>query len=239
MPLSRKILANKARKTAQNLGFDSFKGSKGYIHNFIKRNNIVPRSVTGSGQLVPHDASAQAMSFISDLGETMRVLGIKPRQGRCGIMDETPMWWSMARKKTLAKVGTKIIPVKTSGHDRKRYSVILAGFDNKEKALPGVIFKGLKKVPAEVRYLTDCFVGVASGGSMTPEVLKLWLRKVWAKRPTKDFFRSPNILGWDMHYSHLDQEVVDTLQTVCLEHNLQVCAWWDDLYYGRSRHPLE
>ena len=49
---------------------------------------------------------------------------------------------------------------------------------------------------------------------MTPDVLQLWIRAVWAKRPTSDFFRSPNILGCDMHYSHLDEEVVDTLKTV-------------------------
>ena len=214
LPLSRKILSKQAKRIAQDLGLENFKASSGYVDKFIKRNAIVPRSVTGSGQLIPHDAYAQAMGFITDLGETQRALNIQPRQGRNGMMDETPMWWSMARKKTLAKVGTKIIPMKSSGHDRKRYSVILAGFDNNEKALPGVIFKGLKKVPAEVRDRKDCFVGVAPGGSMTPDVLKLWLRKMWAKRPTTHFFRSPNILGWDMHYSHLDEDVVDTLKTV-------------------------
>ena len=119
-----------------------------------------------------------------------------------------------SQKKTLAKIGTKIVPCKSSGHDRKRYSVVLCGFDNQQKAIPGIIFKNLKKVPAEVRDRKDCFVAVAPGGSMTPHVLKLWVRKVWAKRPTADMFRAPNILGWDMHYSHLDEEVTDTLKTV-------------------------
>ena len=82
--------------------------------------------------------------------------------------------------------------------DKKRYSVILCGFDNNEKALPGVIFKGLKRVPKEVRGRKDCFVAVAPGGSMTPDVLKLWIRAVWAKRPTSDVFGSLNILGWDI-----------------------------------------
>ena len=119
-----KILSKKATQIAQELGFETFKGSGGFIANFIKRNDIVPRSVTGSGQLIPHDAYAQAMGFISDLGETQRLLRIKPRQGHNGVMDETPMWWSMARKKTLSKVGTKIIPMKSTGHDKKRYSVL-------------------------------------------------------------------------------------------------------------------
>ena len=68
--------------------------------------------------------------------------------------------------------------MKSTGHDKKRYSVILCGFDNNEKALPGVIFKGLKKVPKEVRGRKDCFVAVAPGGSMTPDVLKLWIQAI-------------------------------------------------------------
>ena len=207
-------MPRQARVIANDFGFVNFKGSSGYIDKFLKRNDIVPRSITGSGQLIPHDAYGQAMGFISDVGSTMLELKIKPRQGRCGMMDETPMWWSMARKKTLAKIGTKIVPCKSSGHDRKRYSVVLCGFNNQQKAIPGIIFKNLKKVPAEVRDRKDCFVAVAPGGSMTPHVLKLWVRKVWAKRPTADMFRAPNILGWDMHYSHLDEEVTDTLKTV-------------------------
>ena len=42
MPLSRNILSKKARAIAIDLGFDSFKGSKGYIDKFVKRNDIVP-----------------------------------------------------------------------------------------------------------------------------------------------------------------------------------------------------
>ena len=148
-------------------------------------------------------------------------------------MDETPLGWSMARKKTLARKGTKIVACKSSGHDKKRYSVVLCGFDDNQKAIPAIIFKGLKKVPAEVRNRKDCFVAVAPGGSMTPEVLRLWVQKVWAKRPTKTFIREPNILGWDMHYSHLDEEVVDTLRTVSNSHCKYVpgglvdpCASW-------------
>ena len=58
-------------------------------------------------------------------------------------------------------VGTKIIPVKSSGHDKKRCSVVLCGFDDNKKAIPAIIVKNLKKVPAEVKNRKDCFVAVA------------------------------------------------------------------------------
>ena len=58
-------------------------------------------------------------------------------------------------------------------------------------------------------------MAVASGGSMTPDVLKLWIQKVWFKRPTATIFRPANILGWDMHHSHLHEEVAEMLQKTC------------------------
>ena len=91
----------------------------------------------------------------------------------------------------------------------------LAGFDNNQVCIPMVTFKGLKKVPREVQNREDVFVTVSKGGSMIPEVMQQWIRKVWAKRPTRTPFRLPNILGMDGHYSHVHPEVLDTLKTVC------------------------
>ena len=130
-------------------------------------------------------------------------------------MDETPMWWSMASKRTLRRVGQKIITQKSSGHEKKRFSVVLAGLDNKLKVRPMVIFKGLKKVPKEVRDRRDVCVAVAKGGSMTADLMQTWIRECWAKRPGANMFRPANILGLDVHYSHIDEAVQDVLRTVC------------------------
>ena len=156
-----------------------------------------------------------ATQHMAEIGELQLQLGIPPRAGRNGIMDATPMWWSMAAKKTLARMGTKHVNAKTTGHERKRFSVALAGFDNNQVCIPMVTFKGLKKVPREVHNREDVFVTVSKGGSMTPELMQQWIRKVWAKRPTRTPFRLPNILGMDGHYSHVHPEVLDTLKTVC------------------------
>ena len=205
----------KSRRIAAEVGLDKFKGSKGYVHRFIRRFDIVPRSITGSGQQVPHNACAMATQHMAEIGELQLKLGIRPRTGRNGILDETPMWWSMAAKKTLARMGMKHVNAKSTGHERKRFSVALCGFDNSEVCIPMVTFKGLKNVPSEVQNRDDCFVTVSKGGSMTPALMLQWIRKVWAKRPTKTPFRMTNILGMDGHYSHVDPQVLDTLKTVC------------------------
>ena len=70
LPISRKLLQKQSNRIAETLGIEKFKGSKGYVHRFIKRNNIVPRTITGSGQQVPHDACSLAVGFMADLGDT-------------------------------------------------------------------------------------------------------------------------------------------------------------------------
>ena len=107
-------------------------------------------------------------------------------------------------------MGQKIISQKSSGHEKKRFSVVLAALDSRVKLKPMVIFKDLKKVPKEVKDRKDVVVAVSKGGSLTPELMQLWVRQVWAKRP-----RHPNVLGLDIHYSHVDEQVQDVLKTVC------------------------
>ena len=140
LTISRKLLRKQAARIAHSNGILSFKGSKGFVHRFLKRNDIVPRTITGSGQQVPHNASAVCTAHIASISETQLELGIVPRTGNNGQMDETPLWWSMASKRTLRRRGQKIITQKSSGHDKKRFSGVLGALDDGRKLLPMVIF---------------------------------------------------------------------------------------------------
>ena len=106
-------------------------------------------------------------------------------------------------QKTLARMGTKHVNTKSTGHERKIFSVALAGFDDNQVCIPMVTFKSMKKVPCEVQNREDVFVTVWKGGSMTPELMQQWIRKVWAKHPTSTPFRAPNILRMGRNYSHV------------------------------------
>ena len=90
LPISRKMLMKKSSKIAADLGLEKFKGSKGYVHRLIRSYAIVPRSLTGSGQQIPHYACAMATQHTAEIGELQLQLGIPPRAGRNSILDETP-----------------------------------------------------------------------------------------------------------------------------------------------------
>ena len=78
LTISRKILRKQAWRLGQSKGIPSFKGSKGFIHRFMKRNDIVPRTITGSGQQVPHNVNALCTAHIADIGENQRELALVP-----------------------------------------------------------------------------------------------------------------------------------------------------------------
>ena len=98
---------------------------------------------------------------------------------------------------------------KSTGHDKKRFTLTLAAFDDGQTCIPMITFKNLKKVSHEVKHRTDCCATVSNGGSMIRELLAVFIRKVWAKRPTKTPFRDTSLLGMDGHYSHVDESVLD------------------------------
>lgn len=62
-------------------------------------------------------------------------------------MDETPMYFDMASDKTYAPVGAKDVLVKTTGHDKLRFTVVLTVSASGVKLKPMIIFKNLKNVP--------------------------------------------------------------------------------------------
>ena len=63
-------------------------------------------------------------------------------------MDETLMYFDMPGNTTVDKVGRKTVSVKTTGHERQHFTVVLACQANGKKIRPLVIFKR-KNMPKE------------------------------------------------------------------------------------------
>ena len=56
-------------------------------------------------------------------------------------MDETPVFFNKVGNKTVNQTGEKTIWVKTTGHNKQRFTVVLACLADGIKLLPMVIFK--------------------------------------------------------------------------------------------------
>ena len=74
--------------TAHNLG--DFQASRGWLFNFMRRNNLTVRRRTTTGQTVPKDALQKIASFVKFCENQRRECGFS--LSNIANMDETPIW---------------------------------------------------------------------------------------------------------------------------------------------------
>ena len=83
--------------------------------------------------------------------------------------------------RTVDVKGAKTIMIKTSGNEKTRYTVVLACCADGTKLPPSLIFKR-KTLPKDV-IPHGIYDHDHCKGWMDGEEMKLWLEKVWSKRP--------------------------------------------------------
>ena len=100
-----------------------------------------------------------------------------------GNMDETPVWFDMPTSKTVDSVGAKTVLLKTNGHEKTRFTVVLACLADGTKLKPMVIFK--QKTMPKDNFPAGVVVHVHNHpkGWMDESGVKIWIEKVWRARP--------------------------------------------------------
>ena len=127
----------------------SFKASKGWLRRMLLRNDLSFRRVTSVGQKVPSDAPERCDQFLRKM-QSIRGYDY------IWNMDETPRYFDMPESSTIDTKGVQTVKVKTTGHEKLRFTaaVLSAGIKiaaNEVKAVrlpPMIIFKTLVKPPS-------------------------------------------------------------------------------------------
>ena len=116
-------------------------------------------------------------------------------------MDETPLWLDMPGATTITHSGERSVPVRTTGHEKNRFTVRLSVMADGRKLKPYVVFKGKRQIP-ELQKLPGVVVPLSSNGWMNEDLTKDWLRRCWG---TLNFGR--RLLVWDAYKCHLTDGV--------------------------------
>ena len=106
--------------------------------------------------------------------------------------------------------GEKTILLKTTGHEKTRFTVVLACMADGKKLKPMVIFK--QKTMLKLSFPKGVFVHVNAKGWMDEEGIKLWIQNVWNRRPNA-FKNCHSLLVWDMFKPHLSTGIKTRLTT--------------------------
>ncbi len=99
----------------------------------------------------------------------------------------------MPRDSTVACVGERSTPIRTTGHDKARFTVILAAMADGRKLKPFVVFKGIRPI-AELNRFPGVVVRLSKNGWMDEALTLEWLDTTWGHLSF-----SRRVLIWDAY----------------------------------------
>ncbi len=134
IPVSGPLIKERALKFAKDFGLDSFKASNGWLESFIKRNNIVFKTMSGERGSVDLQVTSDWKEKLPSLCE-----GFEPRN--IFNMDETGLFYRDSTKATFFTKGDDCSAGKRS---KDRLTLALCASMTGEKVKPLLIGKSKK-----------------------------------------------------------------------------------------------
>lgn len=123
---------------------DEFTASRRWLENYFQRHGLSLRRRTIVSQRLPKDLQPKVASFI--LNVRRHRMRKQYSISEIGNMDETPLWLDMPGETTVTCTGDRSVQVRSTGHDKGRFTVVLAAMADGCKVSPFVVFKGVRPI---------------------------------------------------------------------------------------------
>ena len=207
------------RLHAQKICKDStFEASNGWAQKFMRRHGLALHQKTKIAQKLPRDLEEKIHLFHTFIISLRKQKNFELSQ--IGNMDETPMTFDLPASRTIDTKGNRTIQIRTTGHKKTHFTVVLSCMADSTKLKPMVIFKR-KRIPKGEKFPPGVVIHCHPKGWMDEEGIILWLNKVWDARPGA-LLKKKSMLVWDQFRSHLTDTVkakvksLNTFQSVIL-----------------------
>lgn len=211
--VSRTAIRLRALRLAKDEKFapvnNSFRASQHWCTRFMNRYGLCLRRRTKISQKMPSDLEEKIMNFQKYVIEKRKITNFEMSQ--IGNMDETPMTFDLPENFTVDKKGEKTIHVKTTGHEKTRFTVVLTCLANGNKLPPMIVFKR-KTLPKGAAFPSGVLVRAQENGWMDDTLTMDWFKNVWCKKPGS-LLRKPSLLVWDMFKPHCSEVIKKHSQT--------------------------
>ena len=177
--------------------FDEFCASRRWLELFLKRKGLSLRRKTTVCQAVPSDCIQKLADFII-YGGSREVMSMN-------MMLFMPWMKQHAGSDTTIDLdGAQSVPLKTTGHEKDHYTVVLTARADGKKIKPLIVFKGkgtrLMKQLAQITGVVVCF---SSNRWMNDELTIEYLHKVLGQLT----FTTKHLLIWDAYRCHTSAAV--------------------------------
>ena len=205
--VTRTNIRRYAIKEARKMGLPEFTASAGWCTRFMRRHNFVLRRKTKIAQQLPKELSEKINNFFTFVIKHRKANEYK--LSSIGNMDETPLNFDMPSSSTVNKIGEKSILIKTTGHEKTHFTVVLTCMADGTKLPPMVIFK--RKLMPKQKFPSGIVLHVQEKGWMNDEGCIIWLKRIWASRPG-GLRREKSLLVWDMFRSHQVESITKAVR---------------------------
>nr|XP_028597585.1 uncharacterized protein LOC114603030 [Podarcis muralis]XP_028597587.1 uncharacterized protein LOC114603030 [Podarcis muralis]XP_028597588.1 uncharacterized protein LOC114603030 [Podarcis muralis]XP_028597589.1 uncharacterized protein LOC114603030 [Podarcis muralis] len=195
-PVSTKMIICEAKRIAVGKGIHDFTGSPSWCYRFMKRCGLAMRTKTRIAQKMPEEYESKILSFHKFVIDARKKNGFE--NGQIGNMDEVPL----PSNRAVDLKGAKTIAVKTSRQEKTHYMVVLSCCADGTKLPPMLIFKR-KTFPKEV-IRRGVVVHVHEKGLMDENGMRVWVEKVWSKRPG-GLLKKPALLVLDQFRARISK----------------------------------
>ena len=180
-----------------------FATSAGWCTRFMNRYRLSLRQLMKIAQKLPADLENKVGSFHKFVTDDRKqhAYGL----GHIGNMDETPIMFDLLGNRTVNQIGAKTVMVRTMGHEKTNFTVVLSCMANGVKLKPVVIFKR-KTLPKGAKFPSGVIVQAHPKGWMNNNRTKDWLLWVWNTRPGA-MRAKRSMLVWHMLHAHVRDDV--------------------------------
>ena len=107
----------------------------------------------------------------------------------------------MPGETTVSRAGERTISIRTTGHDKGRFTVVLAAMADGKKLKPYVVLKGVRPV-AELARIPGVVVAYSRNGWMNEELTKDWVSRAWGLLAFNQ-----RLLVWDAYKCHITDAI--------------------------------
>ena len=181
--------------------------SENWCSRFMARNSLCLRARTKLCQRLPPDLTQKVLSFQRFVirRRTQHSYGLD----QIGNMDETPVTFDMPSSRTVEVQGVKSVPMRTSGHEKTRFTVVLACLADGTKLMPMVIFR--RKTLPKGEFPAGLVVKCQPKGWMDESLMKEWIKQVWLRR-VGGLRKTRALMVWDSFSAHLTDDIKEAMR---------------------------
>ena len=144
-------------------GSEEFGASRGWLEKFLHQHGFTLRRKTTVSQSLPECYISKVVAFIMKTRKMIHGEHFSP--SLIGNMDETSLWLDIPGDTIVSQVGEQTVSVRSTGHDKARFTVVLAAMADGRKIKPYVVFKGVQQIPELSRVAGVVVVVVVIPGS--------------------------------------------------------------------------